>query len=436
MTRTVNSYTARTSRKSHKKSRLGCTNCKARRIKCDEGRPSCFNCIRHSVQCSYSHLPGVQGPSKGSEAILTESKAQDDFTFISSWQAQFKPPKRSSGKRRDLAAEYAQRSLTPEPSTAIAHKPFQFTATDMALFHHFMSCANLGADRTQWQSRMTRWGFQHHYLLHLFLALSGFHLARDLPRYLHMQQIIGQEVDYAAEAEKHYEIAVRGIASVVPQLTADNGLVLYTGAVFIFICALARGPQPGEYLAFRDDGNAGCLALFMGVRSILEICSNVLALDVSTSHMGSVQDISPESGEQAHRPSIADEGSESDPLGQLRFLLYATYPSVTYLDYARVLDRLKQTYDIVRPQGSLLTGIDPFPHVFGWLYMLPDSFLLGLQQQQPLELTIFSFFVVLLKDMDVAWFIQGWPEHIMSGIWESLDEYHRDFVQWPMQKLS
>lgn len=40
------------SRKSHKKSRFGCLHCKERRIKCDEGRPSCSACRRRNVTCS------------------------------------------------------------------------------------------------------------------------------------------------------------------------------------------------------------------------------------------------------------------------------------------------------------------------------------------------------------------------------------------------
>ena len=43
-------------RKSHKKLRLGCDNCKQRRIKCDELFPQCLRCTVHKVQCSYQRL--------------------------------------------------------------------------------------------------------------------------------------------------------------------------------------------------------------------------------------------------------------------------------------------------------------------------------------------------------------------------------------------
>ncbi|KAL4917816.1 hypothetical protein BDW62DRAFT_201371 [Aspergillus aurantiobrunneus] len=259
---------------------------------------------------------------------------------------------------------------------------------------------------------VTRWGFQHHFLLHLFLALFGFHLARDPNGVSHLLQVTGQDIDYAAEAEKHYDIAVREAASAVPHITGCNGQIMYTTAVLIFICSLARGPQPG-------------------VRSVLELCSDVLSLDVVNIHIQS--------------ESVQDDGETQDPtepdhLEHLRLLLNSTYSpnqSTTHLDYSRVLDKLKQTYALVHPPpDSPLAKMGLFPHIFGWLYTLPDNFLSSLQQQQPLPLTFFAFFTILMKAIDSAWFIRGWPEHIMDKIWTSLDTYHRQFAMWPMRELA
>ncbi|CAK7915888.1 hypothetical protein CAAN4_G01332 [[Candida] anglica] len=44
-------------RRSHKNSRDGCPNCKAKRIKCTEELPSCFNCIKKNYQCGYLNFP-------------------------------------------------------------------------------------------------------------------------------------------------------------------------------------------------------------------------------------------------------------------------------------------------------------------------------------------------------------------------------------------
>ncbi|KAK4446555.1 hypothetical protein QBC34DRAFT_304916 [Podospora aff. communis PSN243] len=44
-------------RRSHRKSRYGCANCKIRRVKCDESKPRCLKCVSFGVGCSYE--PGV-----------------------------------------------------------------------------------------------------------------------------------------------------------------------------------------------------------------------------------------------------------------------------------------------------------------------------------------------------------------------------------------
>lgn len=47
----------RKSRRTHKNSRDGCPNCKAKRIKCLEELPSCKNCIKKNYRCGYLDFP-------------------------------------------------------------------------------------------------------------------------------------------------------------------------------------------------------------------------------------------------------------------------------------------------------------------------------------------------------------------------------------------
>ncbi len=42
-------------RRGHTKSKSGCTSCKRRRVKCDEGRPTCGPCRRLALVCEYAH---------------------------------------------------------------------------------------------------------------------------------------------------------------------------------------------------------------------------------------------------------------------------------------------------------------------------------------------------------------------------------------------
>jgi hypothetical protein len=47
-------------RKGHTKSRKGCFSCKKRKIKCQETRPICGNCIKAEITCEYPRAPQQQ----------------------------------------------------------------------------------------------------------------------------------------------------------------------------------------------------------------------------------------------------------------------------------------------------------------------------------------------------------------------------------------
>lgn len=224
-------------------------------------------------------------------------------------------------------------------------------------------------------------------------------------------------------------------------LGRDNSTALYAAAILIFVCSVAKGPQPGVYLAFRNGGDSGCLSLFIGIRSILETCNSVGSVNVLAIHASDSQKLTsqPETQEQrilSRSPSVASR-EYSTQLEQIRHLLFATFPTgdSRHASYSQVLDRLCESYHAIFSHSPLLTESGIWQIVFGRLYTLPDDFLLELQQQRPIALVFLAFFVVLLNVLDSVWFIHRWPQHIMEGIYQSLDCHYRRFVQWSMPQV-
>lgn len=43
-------------RRTHRKSRAGCTTCKIKRVKCDEKTPTCSRCLRNYTHCNYDKI--------------------------------------------------------------------------------------------------------------------------------------------------------------------------------------------------------------------------------------------------------------------------------------------------------------------------------------------------------------------------------------------
>jgi hypothetical protein len=74
----------------HRKSRAGCRNCKARKVKCDEGRPACRTCTVRKEKCVYTAVPrAASSPttttpsSPGSEPASTLALAAKHATTVS-----------------------------------------------------------------------------------------------------------------------------------------------------------------------------------------------------------------------------------------------------------------------------------------------------------------------------------------------------------------
>lgn len=60
-------------RRKHKNSKMGCANCKKRKVKCLEDLPECRNCVKHKVRCGYLDYTDAQ------KAELRNSKFAQEF---------------------------------------------------------------------------------------------------------------------------------------------------------------------------------------------------------------------------------------------------------------------------------------------------------------------------------------------------------------------
>lgn len=404
--------------------------------------------MRHSVKCDYKNtLQRVTAQDSNNRPVVTSIDSNNqptaDYAFISSSQQSFAIPKRAHAV---AGPSPVQSSSSSESESSVIQKPFQFTASDMILFHHCLSAEDL---KDHIPDQLMKLGLSVHYVLHLLLAVSGFHLRRQLTNE-RIHQLLDSEFDSFSEAERHLKTAIAQVAAVSSNLNQENSHALYVASLFIFICSLARGPQPGEYLAFRADGDMPVICLFTGMRSILETMNTLgTSQGISRLHSSDRQEIPlhPESepgqipDSPWHRPAkynIIDASCHySESLNNLRLLIMNTFsPSdARHTAYCDAFESLQSRYDSILNRDVLLNGPELWPQIFSWLYLLPDIVLNEMQQMQPVSLLLFSHFAVLLNELSSVWFIRGWPSHIVEGIQSVLGEEHQHFLIWPLTKL-
>ncbi|KAF7876650.1 hypothetical protein EAF04_001735 [Stromatinia cepivora] len=196
-------------RKSHTKSRNGCKNCRKRRIKCDEARPSCGQCsdrLLGSLQCDFS-VPQKLTAEHSSQLlahnpllIVPSTSAKDQIMFyleksdVSSWHV---------------------KNLYYEPGDAIE------------LLNHFLGVTTPWFGSPSFQRIMQHCGLglslKAPYLMHTILAFSASHL-----HYLHPE-----EKKYSTASMLHYNPSLALYSSeLLTTLSASNADVIIASSYF------------------------------------------------------------------------------------------------------------------------------------------------------------------------------------------------------------
>ncbi|KAJ5826656.1 hypothetical protein N7447_003419 [Penicillium robsamsonii] len=422
-------------RRTHRKSRVGCTNCKMRRIKdrytelpetnsfqCDEKRPACANCSNHSIECGYC-----------TAAQPSESKSPSPFQVSTDRprSKRYKPHRYATGQLEQTfklsKPPLSQLSRSTGAQCNVSSGSMEtITLPDLKLFHHYIintyRTMTTGAHlENVWQTHVVQWGVKFPSLLHLILALSALHLAYEQP---------GLDAEYTEQADKHFTFGMRSVTSVLSELNVENCQKIYMSAIMICFIYFGRGPRPGEYLIFSDNGPAEWLVLMRGVKLILsshhaKIFSGIL----EPQHIERNRDLTPEM-----RTALQEHTVHTERVQRLveRDLVDDEIRGMHLI----VIEDLYRTMREVSERRSAGShGVDLMDLLIGWLYRLPEEMIGLLERKAPHTLVILAHWAVLLRYMDSSWFMKGWAEHLLSGISTYLPEEFRCWIEWPLQQV-
>lgn len=152
-------------RKPHKKSRLGCRNCKLRRVKCNELRPMCEQCLDFGVLCNYnSNIPDLQPRSSSTSNVVQLGPVID------------KSPLLTSEPVLDMVnAALLEDSLGPSWKFGT----MRFDQADLARLDKFQSrtVMTIGIKRVArvFQREVMHLACTHRFLMHLVQAVTASH---------------------------------------------------------------------------------------------------------------------------------------------------------------------------------------------------------------------------------------------------------------------
>ncbi|KAJ0416857.1 hypothetical protein BJY00DRAFT_316417 [Aspergillus carlsbadensis] len=171
-------------RRTHKKSRNGCLECKRRHVKCDERQPICSNCTASERVCEYgsrflSATPGPPFPGPAGQAqapVHAQSQAQA--------QAHSAPttPGSGVGISPDSRSQDQGPSATSSTSASFSDQPVNMLHVE--LFHNLCTRALETFHPTQsipWLTDVVSQSITTPYLANELLAFSALHMSTTRP---------------------------------------------------------------------------------------------------------------------------------------------------------------------------------------------------------------------------------------------------------------
>lgn len=318
----------------------------------------------------------------------------------------------------------AQPSPTPAACTYVAAPSFEWGPITAELMHHWtVSTSQTFSDdpvlQTFMQVNAARVAFANEHVLHMILAISALHLTRLKPN---------QKQMYSEHAERHYEAGLRTVIPLLPKLNEENCHSIFLFASLCNSHSLARGPKPGDFLLFGENGPAEWSILFKGM------------LPVVMSHASTLMDgpLAPmmRSGAAAtHHTPVSLPIRENEQFSRLHELVQSTAESTEQLcileaamDHLRSLYSTRYTLDGRKCKTSL-------QHVGIWLWRCIDGLTVLCQDRHPAALVIFAFACVALNDSSDMWSINGLVPHLLTGIHKHLSAQYHVWIQWPIQQV-
>jgi len=150
-------------RKAHKKSRLGCRNCKLRRVKCDENKPMCDKCQEFGVSCNFNPaIPDLQPRPAEVNVVCMDMVFEESLTL-------------ANGVTLDMIDISLRRDTSVIPGKRA--KPFD--CFDLARLERFQTrtVLTIGTKSTSglFRKELVRLACTHPFLMHLVQSVTAGH---------------------------------------------------------------------------------------------------------------------------------------------------------------------------------------------------------------------------------------------------------------------
>ncbi|KAE8449537.1 hypothetical protein EG329_008146 [Mollisiaceae sp. DMI_Dod_QoI] len=342
------------------------------RFDCDEAKPECENCVKHSLICEYS--PGQ--PTFHTHATSPAVGGVADLNLF-----------------------------------------------DLELLHHFCTSTALSLHdnstvRTLWSTNVPKLGFEYDYVMHGILAFSALHLA-------HL--CLEKRADYTARARLHHHAGLQKGTPALATFSDENASPIYMFSALTTLYSIAHIGDAS--ILSSEEGVAEWIVLCRQSYGIVRIAEDV----VKNGPVGQIFKVGARRIELQDQ-FTTDNFPGAQFLQEFSTFIGETIENVRIKDaYTSAISQLIKSFGVVSvlPPSALESS-----DVFGWPFRVSDDFLELLQELRQEALVILAFFAVLTRRLDSKWWLQGFGDHLMTMIYRLLDEDHKSWISWPNKEMN
>ncbi|KAF6794653.1 C6 zinc finger protein [Colletotrichum sojae] len=418
----ADSSSLKISKRPHRKSKLGCKTCKKRKIKCDELRPACRNCVRHLVACDFLKIHSRPPPPT--------SPARDIGGGVG---MNIALPRPSTGDGTNTSTKYTPLPL-PLPLPP-ADQALNFV--DLELIHNFTTSvyATLSTDpvvRRMWRVSVVRLALRCEYVMRALLSVSALHLAHRVPE--RKEALVSRALLYHRLASRE----AMELMNAVDERNTEN-LLLFSLLTIFF--ALASGRYLKESVVTWESAFPDWTFLLSGATSLIRLLNDTAYNEsrkpiIRTTYDGLLTPIITHATERFHA-ARKQPYANPDALEELRRLIGENCADAELLAiYELAIDELRHPLSLALRSGDDGAEMDILD-MFIWKYFVTDDFLPLLRNPHERQeaVAIYAHFCIVLKRLESQWWLQGWATHLISQAWELLDENHKPWIRWPMEEV-
>ncbi|KAK9244586.1 hypothetical protein V1506DRAFT_540908 [Lipomyces tetrasporus] len=416
------------SRRTHTKSRLGCLQCKKRRVKCDEKVPRCGSCAKHNITCKYTGSPVNRlllsriVYSNNQQSLDTEERSSSEISYVSRTSPYSESPASIGGGRLSTtsASSLDRLDILSNLIDRNPQFPSDLHMRDLELMHHYSTETYRTWSEGQapeiqeiWKTVVPKEALAHRFLMHGLLALSALHLCQ-----INSGDKGPSRVMYTEIATRHQSLALSSFRSELNNITPLNCNAVFAFSGILTIATFAscqctgieQGMAPVEEIL-------RVFSLLRGVNEILHTARDWIL----TGQLGPIV--------RDTFTSTAD-ALPAEARAALDYLDEANShnrDSDAKKAYCSAIQKLRNYFEIFYSQGQQVRI------AMAWPITVPSAYIALLKSRQPMALVVLAHYCVILRLFDRCWWLTGWSENVVEEIYQSLDASWRPSMRWPIK---